>query len=447
MRRPRFDGVSVLTIYIVLLFVVPSNRTLGPLGGAGSPAMLFGILAGIWWCWYQLSRTDATIDTGRRPVRAVFFGLLAIALVSYIFAMLSPRDGTEINAADLGLLRLVSFASLFLLVNDGIRGAQRFRILLRRLVVAGALFASLGLIQFVTKQSFVDAISIPGFSTTQDFSSVQDRSGFARAAATATNPLEYAFVLSMILPIALSLALDDTSRSRLRRWTPAALIIAALALSGSRSGLVGMLIGIVVLFPTWSSKIRLRALGVAIVGATAVYVLVPGMIGTLRGLFLNISQDPSAVSRTSSYDLAAAFVERNPFFGRGFGTFLPQYRIVDNQYVLAAIELGLIGLIALVALLVTAIAVVLWTRRRQFDPLNRHIAQALAASVAAGATLTAFSDVFSFRQSSGVMFLVLGLCGAYSRLFARRRRQTSEDFVFAAPLFDATARTSDRTMR
>jgi len=431
-RRVRIDAVSVLTVYLVLLFVVPSNRTIGPLGGAGAPAALFGFVALVWWGWYQVSRTRATVDRGRRPVRIAFFLFCGAALVSYIIAALSPRPQVEVNGADLGLLRLLSYAGVFLIANDGIRTLQRLRVLLQRIVFGGALFATLGIVQFLTKQSFVDAISIPGLSTTQDFSSVQDRSGFARAAATATNPLEYAFVLSMIAPIAITLALDDRSRSALRRWLPAGLIIVALALSASRSGVLGLFFGVLILFITWSNRVRVRALVVAAIGSALVYVLVPGMVGTIRGLFLNIGQDSSAVSRTSSYDVATTFIERNPFFGRGFGTFLPQYRILDNQYLLTAIENGGVGLILLLSLLITAILVVVLVRRRQVNRLQRQIAQALAASIVVGALLMAFFDVFSFRMAVGLLMLLLGICGAYWRLGRESRILADDQHAFWA---------------
>src|SRR6185437_12441997 len=101
---------------------------------------------------------------------------------------------------------------------------ERLVVVLRRLALAGGLLATLGIVQFATKSSLVDYIQIPGLVSTQSFSSLGDRGGFTRSAATAQSPLEYAAVLSMVFPIALSLALTDTARSNLRRWAPVALM-------------------------------------------------------------------------------------------------------------------------------------------------------------------------------------------------------------------------------
>ena len=104
----RLDAAFVLTVYFVLLYVVPSDRTIAPLGAAGSPAVLFGVLSGVWWAWYQLSRTEATRDGSHRPIRTALFIFMAAVVVSYIVAMLNPHSPVEISGADIGILRALS---------------------------------------------------------------------------------------------------------------------------------------------------------------------------------------------------------------------------------------------------------------------------------------------------------------------------------------------------
>ena len=48
----------------------------------------------------------------------------------------------------------------------------------------------------------------------------------------------------------------------------------------------------------------------------------------------------------ASYAIAGEFIGRAPIFGRGFSTFLPSYRILDNQYLGLLIETGIVGLVA-----------------------------------------------------------------------------------------------------
>jgi hypothetical protein len=233
------------------------------------------------------------------------------------------------------------------------------------------------------------------------------------------HPLEYGVVLCIAFPIAISLALKDASRSRLVRWFPVAAIGVASALSVSRSALIGLLAAILVLAPVWSWRVR-ALVGAAATGLViAVGVLVPGMLGTIRGLFLGLAGDTSVVSRLSSYDVALEYIGRFPFVGKGFGTFLPRYHILDNQYLLMAVELGVVGVAIFLGVLGAAIWCASIARRSATSELDRHLGQALVAAVASGGVLLLFFDGFSFPMSAGMLFLVMGVSGAARRLATR----------------------------
>ena len=250
---------------------------------------------------------------------------------------------------------------------------------------------------------------------------METRGGLVRAAGTSTHPLEYALVLAMVFPIALTLALRETNRSAVTRWLPVGLILLALTLSGSRSALIGVVAGVVILIPTWSVAVRWR---LAVSGAVllgGVYALNPQVVNNMRYMFQSIFDDPSAASRSDSFGLFRELFLIFPILGRGFSTFQPQYRILDNQYLLFLLELGVVGLLAFLVLCGTAIGSVLTTSRRTTahpgsEPLIRDLGFALAGSIVAGAVLLALFDALAFPQSAGLLFLTLGLCGAYWRL-------------------------------
>ena len=102
--------------------------------------------------------------------------------------------------------------------------------------------------------------------------------------------------------------------------------------------------------------------------------------------------------------------------GRGFLTFMPQYRILDNQYLGLAIDTGLLGLLSLLGLFVVGMVVALRTRFRSSDPATRSLAQSLAASIAAAVASFALFDAFSFPMFAGLTFMMLGLAGCLWRL-------------------------------
>jgi O-antigen ligase len=147
----------------------------------------------------------------------------------------------------------------------------------------------------------------------------------------------------------------------------------------------------------------------------AVYVMVPGLLGTITHLFTGISGDSSARSRSGSFSLAFDFISRTPIFGRGFLTFLPAYRILDDQYLGLLIEIGVVGLIAYLGLLVSGVVGGLRLRRtaNQIDGL---LGVSLAASVASALASFALFDAFSFPMAASLSFLMLGCVGALRRL-------------------------------
>ena len=411
----RLDATSLLTLYVVALMAVPNRQVIGQLGGAGSPAGVVGLVCLMWWVGDQLRRPEPT-GRGFQPVRAALLAFGFAVGASYVAATIRPIEAAELSTATLGLVLLAGWAGVALVANDGVASVARLLALVRRLVALGAGMAALGIVQFATGQALVDRVVIPGLTANQGVAGLTMREGFSRPAATASHPIEYGAVITMVLPLALALAMADRERSALRRWLPVALLLACLPLSISRSTLLGGAIGLAVVVATWRpAERRLTALGLSVAGV-GVYVAIPGMLGSLLGLFTRIGTDSSALSRTGSYDIAADFIGRAPVFGRGFSTFLPEYRILDNQYLGLVVETGFVGLAAFGALVVAGLVASRRARSTAPDLLTAQLATGLIGAVAAAATTLALFDGLSFSMTAGVLFLVLGLSGACRRL-------------------------------
>jgi O-antigen ligase len=219
----------------------------------------------------------------------------------------------------------------------------------------------------------------------------------------------------MIFPLAIVHAL----RSPTRRWLYRA-VVAMMAidifLSSSRSALVCATVAVVVLALRWSVALRLWALAAAGLMSLVVYLLVPGSLGATTRLFTGAGADPSIASRTGSYDLVVVFFSHSPLLGRGFGTFLPKYWILDNGYLGLLIEGGLLGLTGLLVLVLTGAASARAARLLMPESFDADLGQGVMAAVVSGAAGLAFFDTFGFPQSAGCFFVVLGLAGALRRL-------------------------------
>ena len=408
------DTTTVLTVYVCLLLAIPSPMVVGPLGSAGAPSAIMAIGAFLWWAWFHIQR-DGQVSVGHQPLRAAALGFLLIMLIVYAHAMSSPIPSEEISVADSGMLKLLGLSGILLVANDGTTSLERNRTLLRRLVIGVGLVALLGVIQYATKQLFVDRIHIPGLTAGTTDWSLAERSGLTRPSGTSTHPIEYGVLLTMILPIAITFAM----RSPTRRWVYRAFLFAigfAVFLSISRSAMLCAGVALMVLAASWTLGARLRALFALTALAVLVYLTVPGVLGTITRLFTGVTDDASIASRTESYALAGQFISRSPLLGRGFGTFLPKYWILDNGYLGLLIEGGILGLAGLLILITAAAAAARKARRMAVDEFDRDLAQALLASVAAGACSLAFFDTFAFPQTAGCFFLILGMAGAMRRL-------------------------------
>lgn len=415
--RFQVDAVTWLLLYLVVLYAIPSRLVIPALGSAGAPSMVLGLLSLLGWGLYQLSRSRASDELHAFPVRRASVFFVICVCISYVVAMTRPIDGDEVSPADVALLSVLSWSGTLLVANDLTPSLGRLRRLVHGLVWAGGLVGLLGLIQFVTGDVVIDRVAIPGL-TSVEFESFE-RGGFVRPSGTATHPIEFGIILAMVLPFALHMAYEGAGRSRLMRWAPAVILGVSIALTFSRSAYVSFVVGLLVLIVGWPTRRRLTfGIGILVV-ASLLFAAVPRLFGTINSLFRNVSNDPSISSRTGSYDLAFEFIAKAPLFGRGLGTFLPKYRIFDNQYLLLLVSVGLVGTLAVLWLFASGIRAALAARAGANDPIARDLGLSAAASVAAGAvSLTAF-DAFAFPMAMGTLFLVLGVAGALHRLTGR----------------------------
>lgn len=415
-KRP--DAVTWLLCYVVVLYGIPSRLVIDQLGSAGAPSMLFGLASFAGWAVYQLSRpTSNPEELMRRPVRIAMVVFMLSVGASYLAGMYRPIDSDEVSPADVALLSVLSWCGVFLLTSDGVRSLERLRSLARGLAWVGGLLAILGLMQFVTNDVLIDRISIPGLRDAEF--EVFSRGDFIRPSGTATHPIEFGLILTILLPVALHVAYYDTRRSLFARWAPVPLLAVTIAMTFSRSAYVSVLFALIVLLIGWpAARRRGFLIGFAVLAA-ALFAGVPRLFGTIGSLFRNVGNDPSIASRTDSYDLFWEFFTKAPFFGRGLGTFLPKYRIFDNQYLMLLVGVGIIGTLAFVAVLGTSVYVAIRITRRSADPVARDLALSCAASVTAGAVGLATFDGFAFPMTMGTIFLVIGMIGALHHLTSR----------------------------
>lgn len=420
--RTRRDAVTLLCGFLLALFALPSFFVLAPLGAIGSPALLIGVgLAAVWATAKAVPSSG--LDRGWQPIRVVVLVYAAVMVLSYANGQLRPLSALESSGSARALVFLVSLCGIGLLVADGVETRARLDFLLRFMVGAVGFVAALGIIQFFSGVDPLSYLRIPGLELNRGLVGISERSIFNRPYGTSQHYIEFGVLLGATLPLALHYAMfSPPGRRRLVQWALVLLVAAGIPMSVSRSGVVAALVAMPVLALAWRGRrLTNMAVGsVAFVGA--MWALVPGLIGTLRSLFLSLDSDPSIVARRERVPAIMDYIAEHPWLGHGFGTFsVEEYLLVDNEVYVTAIATGLIGLAALIGLYLVSVAVALDVRRLTEDDETRHLAQAIAAGLLALMVCLYTFDAFHYRQFMGTTLLLVGSAGALWRLAPRDR--------------------------
>lgn len=429
--------VPALTGYLLLLEIVPSGWVVPAFGDVGTPANIYALLTLIWYAASWLAgRVRPAPGTGAPRLAMWVFG--AAVLLAYLALAEPDRQAValETQAADRGLIGLAAWLGVVVIASAGIDDYADLQRVLRRAVLYGSGVGALGILEFFTSKNLLASVHVPGLKTSTTVSALINRGSFIRPSSNTSQPLELAGVLALLLPFALQQAFEPGREGMLRRWLPVALIGGAMPLTVSRTSIIGLVVVLVLIIPTWPTRRRWPALGVLAVGVGLIKVAVPGLVSTTVGLFSSFlgNSDDSTQARTADYSGVAQYITARPWFGRGYGTFIPSlYRYTDNMYLLGLVEIGVVGVLAIVLMYLTGWRCGRLGRRLSTDPSRRELGQAFAAAMAAALVLSATFDSLSFPMFAGLLFLLLGLSGAYLGIARRDAAAASEPVAAALP--------------
>ncbi len=414
----------LLGVYLFLLvgFLLPARLIVEPLGGAGAPATLVALGVAVAYAVARL--LPGALADGTQPVRTALLAFAAVTVLGYGVGLSRTLLTIEATSMDRALVASVGYIGLGLVVADGVRSREHLDRLLRMLVGGGVLLATMGILQFVVGIKPDDYLRVPGLAL-QEVTVNAERSFLTRVMGTTLHPIEYGVVLAVILPIALHYA--TTSRDGIRPsrwwWVAAGVVAIGTPMSVSRSSILGIAIGGLVLAAAWSWRRRVNLLVAALLVLVAMRAAFPGLLGTLKSYFLAYGQDPSIEGRTQDYPIAWAYIQQRPWLGRGLGTFPPEaYFYLDNEYLNRILTGGIIGLAALVVLLLVGLGTARGVYHHAVDATSRSLGQALTASIAVTAFTWFTYDGLAFRLAAGVGFITLGAAGALWRLEVGRLR-------------------------
>ncbi|RKT53962.1 O-antigen ligase family protein [Saccharothrix australiensis] len=417
--RRKADGATLVCAYLLALLIIPARLVLSFVPMTLPPALVLALLLGVLWLSAQMVDTLG-MGKGLNVVRTAVALYLAAHLATYGVATRRWLPVDELTVADSSIVRIVATISVAVFVCDAVRTRERLDKVLKLVLGCAAAIAFIGLVQFGTGVDLAGYVSVPGLRTQENgYAVFESRSVFRRPTGTTNHPIEYGLVCAVAVPLGAHYVFKARDEG-----TPHVRWLVCLGLCGlgamtslSRTALVVLAVAGVVMLITLPRRRKITALVVGggfFLGASLV---VPGLFGTLRGMFANIEDDPSVKARTADYAAAAEQIDLNPLLGRGFGTFLPaKYTILDNQFLLTLIENGYLGLFALIGMFLAAGFAVVRVRMISRDEHLRGLAACVLSAVLAGGIGAITFDLLGFGVATGLVFTMIGLAGAMLRI-------------------------------
>ncbi|MGX9296184.1 O-antigen ligase family protein [Tsukamurella paurometabola] len=375
-------------------------------------------LAGITWVCLNITGFSGPIRS-----KATLIAVLAYVTTSFLSFGASQLRGVPYVAqvaldryilGDLYLLGTV----LFLLTV--LRSVGGLRIVLGAFVIGATVSAWFGLVMVGTGIDLAKYFTFPGLNF-RDYQIVTNlmREGVARPQGSAGHPLELSAILTVMTPMAISLALDARGRRAGTYWLwlgCTTILIGGALVTLSRSAVVGTIAAVVVMCWRWPIT---RVASVIVGGGIAIglgLLFQLKFISAMFAVFAGAFGDDSLHSRGRGLTYASEHFWEHPWLGQGVGAY-PALKqpVLDNQYVSRLMEAGVIGFVTFVA----ALAVALFLALRASAAADRSVADlggGIAGSLAAMIVISFILDTAGFIQIWYLTWILVALAGVTHRL-------------------------------
>jgi len=400
------------------IFFFPSAMVFKPIGAAGTVPMILAVLIfALWICsvLFGLHNPMKIRHPGRMTLAALF--LANCASYAALYAGITGGSTQIARAsADRWLILLLASAGIVLVIGEVIRTLSDAMILVRALL-AGAFFCCLiAVVQFVFRINPMEwfQYAMPGFTYNGGDTPFQSRGALLRVAGSTFHSIELAVVSAMLLPLSIWRLIYDRRGWIGYKLLGTMLLIFAIASTVSRSGVLGLVVGLVVFIPFLPPIPRIWALIASPIALAGLFLGVPGLISTLTETITSSNTDPSISTRTNNYPRVEAMVTHRPILGAGPGNYEADtaIHILDNEYLNAAVTLGLVGLLAMaIYLLVPGVTSILAARSSRTPQLKSFAGAVGAGGLVAGICSLTF-DSMSFPVFALTYPVLIGLGGA-----------------------------------
>jgi O-antigen ligase len=222
----------------------------------------------------------------------------------------------------------------------------------------------------------------------------------------------------MLLPLSMWRAMFDPRGARWLHWVQTLLVGAAVIMTVSRSGVLGVGVALIISLPFMPRLVRRWTLVVVPILVVIAFAIVPGFVGTLTSALTADASDPSIANRVNNFSRVETMIDQRPLLGTGPGNYDTSnlVYVLDNQYLTSAVTTGLIGAACVAFYLIAPALMAVVAARHTTDPNTKALAGALAGGLAAAAAGSLAFDSLSFPVFALTYPLLVALAGAVWRI-------------------------------
>jgi O-antigen ligase len=390
-----------------------------------TPTFLDLALLALFFVWIMRVATRRQRDLIGSPIGALVLGFLLLAVFAFANGL---RYGRPTMTTIRNFVELTLAVTLFFLLVNNLRTQAAIDLVARLIMIAGAAAAGIAVIFYVIPQAWTVRVldglarfNYPGGYGALRF--IEDSpDNPMRAIGTMVDPNVLGGFLALVALLTAPQLVSARPLFR-RPWVALflGLDVLALYLTYSRSSLLGLLVGIVVI-----GLLRYRRwLLYGAIGVVLLLFLPPAqtyVAHLVEGLML---QDQATLMRLGEYKDALALISRYPWFGVGFGGSpdADLYVGVSSLYLLMAEIMGVIGVAAFLGVMI-GFFVNMWRAwRLQPGPRLEAVLMGVGAAVV-GVLVSGVLDHYLFNlvylHMSVIFWTFIGL-GMAATLLAQRR--------------------------
>lgn len=421
-RRNLFDAGFLISIMVMALTFIPAPLAVPALSDLGHPATLMALLMCGAWC---LSRTHHRLVTrGPQPMRWLMGAFFTAMLASYAAGLMRGMPSLEDNGAVRAMFATLAWIGVILAMADGVHRKERLDGIIRVMLLGGAIIAIIGIMQSFLSFDITIYIQVPGLVYHGNLNGLEMRgANLYRVASTTGHYIEFSTVMAMLLPFSVHMGRFAPTRP-MRQWSAIAglLMFIAVPITMSRTGIVALGVALIVMIPAWSWRVRFNIVVPCLVMLTGLVFAMPGLMGTVVGMFGGWDNDPSVQGRAEDWDLVQPWLADHWILGRGQGTFIPsEYTFLDNQWLQQLMGGGIVGVVALSLVHLGAITLAAMAYRRATRLADRHLCACLISTQMIAIAVGFTFDSLGFRTYAFFLAILTGAAAAMWRLTQPQR--------------------------